>query len=162
MLGGAGLAVLALAACGGNDNTAATATATASGDPRAAFQACLKQHGVTLPSFGAGTRPSARPSGVRPSGQPSRGPGGGFGSMSPEMQKAMQACQSVMPSGAAGFGRFGGDNSAMQAFRTCMKDNGAEVQGRFDASAQSDPKVVKALKKCRPLLPTGSPQPSPS
>jgi hypothetical protein len=161
MLCGASLAALSLAACGGNDSTAATAAATASGDQRAAFQACLREHGVTLPSFSPRARPSGRPSDLPSGARPSRGPGGGFGSMSPQMRQAMQACRSVLPSGGPGFGRFGGgaDNSAMQAFRTCMKDNGAEIRGRFD---QSDPKIAKALKKCRPLLPSNFPQPSPS
>ncbi len=73
--------------------------------------------------------------------------------MNPEMQKAMEACRSLMPSG--GPQRGGGfDQSAMNAFRTCMKDNGVEDVRGFNDLDQNDPKIAKALEKCRPLLPT--------
>jgi hypothetical protein len=78
--------------------------------------------------------------------------------MGPEMQKAFQACASLRPSGGPGaFGGNGGpDNSAMQAFRSCMKDNGAELPAdSFRTLKTDDPKIATALKKCRPLLPTG-------
>jgi hypothetical protein len=166
----AALAV-AVAGCGGGGSTSAGATAVAarSGDQRAAFTACLQKNGVTLPSGRPSGRPSDRPT-ARPSGRPSARPSGGFGgfrSMSPEMQKAFQACASLMPQGG-GFrgGNGGGGNgtnaSALQAFRTCMKDNGAEIpQGAgFRTIDRNDPKIAKALKTCRPLLPTPAPSPS--
>ncbi|GLW11909.1 hypothetical protein Misp01_70370 [Microtetraspora sp. NBRC 13810] len=155
--------VLLVSSCGGDDGTAAAAPAQpgAGGDSRAAFAQCLREHGVTLPT----ARPSGAPS-ARPGGGPSGGPGGGFGagrSLSPEMGRAMQACASLRPSG--GPGRMGGrrmDDSAFQAFRTCMQDNGAKLpEGRGAARPdESDPAVAKALKKCRPLLPTPAPAPS--
>ncbi|MFG1705380.1 PT domain-containing protein [Nonomuraea sp. M3C6] len=76
---------------GGNDG----------GDQRAAFNDCLKQNGVTPPSGRPTARPSERPTArltARPTDRPSGGPGG-FGSMSPEMQKAYEACRSLMPRG---------------------------------------------------------------
>jgi hypothetical protein len=83
--------------------------------------------------------------------------------MSPEMRKAFEACRSLMPRGG-GFGqgrgmRGGADDSAMQAFRSCMKDNGAELpaNGGMRQLKTEDPKVAKALEKCRPLLPTRTP-----
>jgi hypothetical protein len=82
--------------------------------------------------------------------------------MSPEMQKAMEACRALRPQGQGGQGRGpqgGFDNSALQAFRSCMKDNGAEIAsnaGMRDLKT-SDPAIAKALEKCRPLLPTGGP-----
>ncbi|WP_157520818.1 hypothetical protein [Herbidospora daliensis] len=48
------------------------------------------------------------------------------------------------------------DDSALNAFRTCMKDNGAEVTGFRDVD-RDDPAIKKALEKCRPLMPSGSP-----
>jgi hypothetical protein len=78
----------------------------------------------------------------------------------------MQACASLRPTpgpgGGFGRGRFGGrDDSALRAFRTCMKDNGAELKpGAFRDLKTPDPKTAKALKKCRPLMPA-RPTPSP-
>jgi hypothetical protein len=85
--------------------------------------------------------------------------------MSPEMQKAFQACRSLMPQGRFGQGngtRGGIDSSALQAFRSCMKDNGAELpaNGGMRRLKTSDPAIAKALKKCRPLMPTPGPRPS--
>ncbi|MGW5262672.1 hypothetical protein ACWEQG_16985 [Microbispora sp. NPDC004025] len=158
-----------VAGCGGADDTAASTTSTTSttstaststtADPRAAFTACLREHGVTLPSG----RPSGMPS-AWPSGRPSGRPGGGFGgfrSMDPATSKAFEACRSLMPQG--GRGGFGGGNGAdpqaMQAFRTCMKDNGAELPagGRVRGLATADPKVAKAYDKCKVLLPAPTP-----
>jgi hypothetical protein len=144
-----------LAACshgGGGGGTAAPAG-------NAGFQAyadCLRQHGVNLPS----ARP--RPSGVRPSG---RGPGGGgfFGSEAPPgvdqgtWDSAQQACASVRPS----FGsRGGGNNSAFQAYRNCLREHGLTASngpGDFDTA---DPKVAAAMATCAPLRPTGRPSAS--
>ncbi|WP_157530816.1 hypothetical protein [Microtetraspora niveoalba] len=107
-----------------------------------------------------------------PSARPSRGPGG-FRSMSPEMRKAMEACRSLMPEGGRGWGGNGrgpGDGTrdsaaveaAMRPFRTCMKDNGAEIAegGSWRDLDQKDTKVAAALTKCRTLLPEPSPRPS--
>ncbi|MEV7965571.1 hypothetical protein AB0O34_06255 [Sphaerisporangium sp. NPDC088356] len=83
--------------------------------------------------------------------------------MSPEMRKAFEACRSLMPQGGFGQGRGGQrrgvDDSALQAFRSCMKDNGAELpqNGGMRQLKTSDPAIAKALEKCRPLLPTGGP-----
>jgi hypothetical protein len=108
--------------------------------------------------------------------------------MSPEMQKAMQACASLRPNGGGG-GAFGGrGSSAMQAFTACLKTHGVVLPaGRGQSPSAgatpapsggarpsggaarglrglqtSDPKVAAALKTCRPLMPTGAPAPNPS
>ncbi|MBX6381666.1 MAG: hypothetical protein IRZ07_01635 [Microbispora sp.] len=152
--------------CGGGDDTAATSTpqaaAAASGvGSRAAFVDCLRKNGVTLPS-GRPFRPGARPSG-RPTARPSGG-FGGFRSMDPAMSKAFEACRSLLPQGGrGGFGGRGGAGAqALQAFRTCMKDNGAELPatGRVRDLRTADPKVAAAYKKCKVLLPTPAPAPS--
>ncbi|RCG22447.1 hypothetical protein DQ384_35655 [Sphaerisporangium album] len=68
-----------------------------------------------------------------------------------------------MPNGG-GFRQGGGggfDASALEAFRTCMKDNGAELPangtGMRDLKTD-DPAIANALKKCRPLLPSMPPR----
>jgi hypothetical protein len=173
---GAATAVLFVAGCGGSTATAKPATSPGgTANSRAAYNDCLSKNGVTPPSG----RPTGGPGGGGPGG-------GGFQrSMSPEMQKASQACRSLMPSGGFG-GGFGGQNSsALQAFQACLKTHGvilptARPSGPPPSGATrapgggqgagpglrglktSDPKVAAALKTCRPLLPTGAPAPKPS
>lgn len=160
--------MMSAAACGGGAATAAPSGGTkatkASPDPRAAFLDCLRKNGVTLPSG----RPGGIPTG-RPTGRPSGAPGGGFfrrpgdgrtPSLSPELQQAMQACNSLRPTNGPGRGF---DQSAFQAFRACMQDHGVPLpdgQGGARRFATTDPKVAKALKTCRPLMPTGAPSPA--
>jgi hypothetical protein len=52
----------------------------------------------------------------------------------------------------------------MTAFRDCMGKNGAEVaaNARPGDLRTDDPKVAKALKECRALLPTPTPAPTSS
>jgi hypothetical protein len=177
---GAATAVLFMAGCGGSTTAAKPATSPggtgSTANSRAAYNDCLKKNGVTPPSG-------------RPTGGPGGGGQGGGGfqrSMSPEMQKASQACRSLMPSGGFGGGGFGGqDSSALQAFQACLKTHGvtlptARPSGPPPSGATrppgggqgagpglrglntSDPKVAAAVKTCRPLLPTGAPTPRPS
>jgi hypothetical protein len=175
-----GLTVL-IAACGGSGG-GTSAAPSASGAPGGAggfqaYAACLQRNGVTLPSgmARAGGRasrsPGDRPS-DRPSGRPSDRPGGGgfggfFGTEAPAgvdaatWEKAQQACQSVRPSGGAGFG--GGNNSAFTAYRTCLSDHGVTLQnGAGQGLNTADPKVAAAVQACEPLRPTGRPGPTPS
>ncbi|MEW9532479.1 hypothetical protein [Microbispora sp. NPDC049125] len=168
---------VSITGCGGGDTSASGAGGTptagtgsgAGGDSRAAFTECLRKNGVTMPTGRPTGRPSGRPGGwpsgrpsAWPSGRPSRGPGG-FPSPSGEMGKAFEACRSLMPQGAFGRGNGrGADPNALQAFRTCMKDNGAELAqgaGMRDID-RGDPKVAKALEKCRVLLPASTPAPT--
>jgi hypothetical protein len=169
-------ALLFSAACGSSGGKALgspSASAAASGG-FAAYAACLRQHGVNIPT-------------ARPSGRPSGGAGGGFfgggAGRGGANQQARQACQSLAPQGGRGGGR---GMQETQAFRSCLSDHGVKLPtptpgagrtpgaqrtpgarrtpgagpfGRFDTS---DPKVAKAVKICRPLLPTMSPRPSPS
>jgi len=60
-----------------------------------------------------------------------------------------------LPTPTPGAGRTPGAQRSPGARRT----PGAGQFGGFDTS---DPKVAKAMKICRPLLPTMSPRPSPS
>ncbi|WP_062346297.1 hypothetical protein [Herbidospora yilanensis] len=155
--------LLSLTACGGVEETAAAPAPSGGPRDRTALAECLKEHGVTLPEGGfrnndgqLGDRPSgAPPGGGRPGdGQWGDGPSGeprprpsGFPSMDDRTREAFQAC--------GGGNRRQMDDSAFNAFRTCMKDNGAEVRSPRDAN-QDDPAVKKALEKCRPLMPSTS------
>lgn len=188
-------AVLLASGCAGVANGAAGAppSPSPSGDGRAAFAECMREHGVTLPpghrkgpptarpsapgtvppSAAPSAPPSAAPPSTAPSGPPSAAPPdtpggphhregrrGGFGPMSPELREALEACRSLLPEGARGPWSHGGmDAKAFEAFRTCMKDNGAEITGEKlrDPHKRDDPKVADALKKCRTLLPAPGP-----
>ncbi|GIG01841.1 hypothetical protein [Catellatospora citrea] len=179
------IAVLGLAAaCGSADDPAADQAG--SGNPAngfAAYAACLKEQGITLPEgFGQGQgrpsgMPTARPSGFpsgRPTARPSGQPGGGFGGpgggmRAPEgvdaekWQQAQQACASVRPSGGpgGGFGGNRGDNGANAAYRNCLAERGVEfTPGRQLATA--DPKVVAAMQACAVLRPSTAPSPAAS
>jgi hypothetical protein len=163
-------ALLFSAGCGssgGKASAAPSGSASASGG-FAAYAACLRQHGVAVPT----TQPTTRPSGR---------PGGGFLGNGAN-QQAVQACRSLAPR-RGGFGGRG--MQELQAFRSCLSDHGVTVPtptpgvrppgaqrspgarrtpgggflGRFDTS---DPKVAKAIEICRPLLPTFSPRPRPT
>lgn len=176
-----------LAACGGSTaaSPAAASTPTAGASGNAAYFACLQQHGVTLPSgfasrgFNRPTDATARPTGVRRSGGAGGFPGfGGGASQDPQMQAAVQACASLRPSGAAGFGGARG-GTQLVAFRNCMTQQGVVIPStRASATATptstakgarylngldaADPKVAAALKVCDALLPTPGARPSSS
>ena len=166
-------ALLFSAACGssgGKASAAPSGSVSASGG-FAAYAACLRQHGVNIPT----ARPTARPSGRA---------GGGFLGGGAN-QQAIQACRSLAPQGG-GRGGFGGRGmQELQAFRSCLSDHGVKLPtptpgarppgvqrtpgarrtpgaGPFGGFNTSDPKVAKAVKTCRPLLPTRSPRPSSS
>ena len=153
-------ALLFSAACGSSGGKAsATPSGTSGSGGFAAYAGCLRKHGVNIPT-------------ARPSGRPSRRPGGGF--FGGGNQRAMRACRSLAPQ------RQGGGMQEMQAFRRCLSDHGVRLPtpapgavrspgvrrspgaGRFGGFNTADPKVAKAMKTCRPLLPSLSPRPSPS
>ncbi|MFC7481467.1 hypothetical protein ACFQX7_17500 [Luedemannella flava] len=168
MLAVIGVATL-VTACGGGDGTT-----TSSGDGQggfAAYQSCLAQHGVTLPSRGQG---QPRPSGDRsPGGSPEGGgappsgaPRGGPGGFMPEgvdretWRKAREACASVLPSdgpggGPGGFG--GGSNSALAAYRNCLSEHGVTMSAGPGQLNTADPNVAEAEKACAALRPTARP-----
>jgi hypothetical protein len=161
-------ALLFSAACGSSGGKAsASSSASAAASGFAAYAACLRQHGVNIPT-------------ARPSGRPSGGGGGflgGGGAAGGANQQARQACQSLAPSGGL---RDGRGMQELQAFRSCLSDHGVKLptptpgaqrtpgarrtpgEGMFGRFDTSDPKVAKAVKTCRPLLPTMTPRPSPS
>jgi hypothetical protein len=158
-------ALLFSAACGSSGGkAAATPSGSSSSGDFAAYAACLRQHGVNVPT-------------ARPSGRPSGG-GGFFGGGGGANQQARQACQSLAPRG----GRFGGGRGMqeLQAFRSCLSDHGVKLPtpapgasrtpgdrrtpggGRFGGLNTSDPKIAQAVKTCRPLLPSFTPRATPT
>ena len=160
------LSVLAvvLAACGGGSPATATgspATTATAGD-QSAFTKCLADHGVQLPAGGAipgsggiapsGSRPAGGPGGSLPVG----GPGGSLpaGVDQTKLQEAVQACQSVAPAGAGGI-----DTTQLQAFATCLKDNGVDASAAtaFQQLNSADATVQKAVQACQALAPQGGP-----
>lgn len=190
----AGLAAVGLiAGCSSNSGTASAAATGASRSGSAAFSAysqCLSEHGLKLPSrgaFTAGARRSHSPGatgfGFTPGARRSGGYGGGyggfpggFGSADPSASAAVQACASLRPTGAAGFGGgfggggFGAGSTRLAAFRSCMSQQGesvpttrptAPVTAAATGDARylggldpADPEVAAALKVCEALIPT--------
>jgi hypothetical protein len=147
----------------------------------AAYTACLAQHGVTVPSFSRGARPSGSfsrpPGGFSRAPGASRGPGGGgfgglFGSPNPSTSAARAACASLLPAGAVGGGRTI-SATTFAAFKSCMSDNGVTItttnpQQAMQGLNRSDPKTAAALKICQPILgqgqgaASGAPSPAPA
>jgi hypothetical protein len=198
-IGCVALALVVAACAGGSSKTASTATSapavspsvssassgTASPSARrtvdfAAYTACLAQHGVTVPSFSPGTRPSGSfsrpPGGFSRSPGSSRGPGGGGGfggfggSANPSTAAARAACASLLPAGAVGPGTRTISAATFAAFKSCMSDNGVTITVTDPTQAvrslnRSDAKTAAALKICQPILGTqgaGSRAPSPA
>ncbi|MHB1739780.1 MAG: hypothetical protein ACYCXA_09955 [Actinomycetes bacterium] len=161
-------AAITLAACSTSSGSASTSTAAASaststsakGASFEAYRSCLAKHGITLPT--ARPRPSASastggPTGVSPSGHPS------FGGLPPGVNQstfdaAQKACGSLRPAG--GFGGTGAAGlTALQAFRSCLADNGETVPAgtRLATLMQESTvgsKLAAAITTCRPLLPS--------
>jgi hypothetical protein len=170
LLGGALIAVLALAACGGTSHAASASTNTTTTTTRggggfrnsaalSAFRDCMASHGVTVPQRprSGGAHGDRTPGSSRPGG---RGfGGGGFFNQPPpgvdatKVQSALSACRSKLSTGG-GFR----NNSAFQAYRSCLQDHGVTLpaQGANPGSFnRNDPKVQTAMRTCAPLLPQG-------
>jgi hypothetical protein len=180
---------LAAAACGGGGGsaastgtTAATTTTSAAGTANGAnsaafakYTACLKQNGVTLPSFGAGGPPGGgvggggqgtAPTGTAPA--PSTGTNGQGGqgrsrfANTPKFQKAAAACAKLRPSGFRGGGFGGGrgggngqSSAAFAAYRNCLTLHGVKQSAlRTGGGASPTAKVQKALTACASLRPS--------
>jgi hypothetical protein len=152
-----------LASTSSSTTTAATTTAasttstTTSSASLAAYQKCLKSHGVTLPGAGRGSGP---PSGGTPTtGETGNPPAAGRPTVSAAQQKAFSACASLQPVGGAGGGAgFGGgqpntDNPAFAKFQTCLKQHGVDTDA---AASRTSSAFQKALAACRDLLPAGN------
>ncbi|MEV6968058.1 hypothetical protein AB0M47_23405 [Hamadaea sp. NPDC051192] len=169
------VAALALAACGGSgDDGGSGSTGT---DSMSAYQKCLSENGVTLPSNGARPtdrafpsgmptdRPTVRPSGTAFPGGGQGGPGGNGGFVpqgvdATKWAQAQEKCSSLRPSGQGGFGNGqggpGGGQGRNAAYRNCMSEHGVTIQDG-QALNTADAKVVAAEKACAVLKPSASP-----
>lgn len=150
------------AGCGGSSSNSAATTATAATTGGAtqtgfsAFQACLKQHGVTSP-FGRGRFGGTPPSGGANAAPPSgNGPAGGGQApgISSKQRQAFQACRAELPAGAGprGAGQTppgGGANTAFRKYTQCLRQHGVV----FGAANSSSTTFQAATKACRSLLP---------
>jgi hypothetical protein len=171
-----------LAACGSSSSTssssssasaAAGAGAAGAGGAanRAKLVACLKQHGVTLPTRPPGARPAGGGTGTAPGGTPPTGSGaagggrrGFFGGgaaggrfSNPKFQAAFKACGA-----AGGFGRRGGtpERASITKFVTCVSQHGYTLpkpnfSGKgpvFPAKIETNPKFVSASRACQAQL----------
>ncbi len=165
---------LALAACGSSSTSSSSSSASAAAASggtsatRTKFTACLKAHGVTLPSF-------HRPTGGYGYGY-GYGGGGGFGGggpggagsrfANPKFQAAIKAC-----GGGAFAGRFGGgrrfafNHAAVTKFAACVRSHGFNLPAPnftgkgpvFPASIEKNAKFQTASKACASdLRPSGA------
>jgi hypothetical protein len=164
-------AALVLTGCGssgssssaGATSTAGAASTTPTSAALSAFQACLKQHGVTIKpgQFSARPRASFRPTAF-PTGSPF--PRSSFAGRD---SAAFKACAKYAP---AGFGRGFGraiSSSALAAFKSCLGQNGVKVTGTTASAVLAElrnatGKTAAAVRTCRVLLQPTAPTPSPT
>jgi hypothetical protein len=169
------------ASSGSSGSSGTTTTAATGSARRTALAACLKQHGVTLPSRPAGAAPGGASGGAPGSGTgtgtgttgtgttPRRGffgGGGGFAN-NPKLQAAFKACGANF-----GFrrGNFAGrlSHTAVTKYVTCVRQHGYNLpnpnfSGKgpiFAANIRTNQKFIAASKPCQSLLipprPSGS------
>jgi hypothetical protein len=167
-------------ASGGSSGTTTTTAATGSAR-RTALEACLKQHGVTLPS-----RPAGAPSGGgAPGGAPGSSTGTGTGTTgtgttprrgffggggfanNPKLQAAFKACGANFGGRRGNFaGRL--SHTAVTKYVACVRQHGYNLpnpnfSGKgpiFPANIRTNQKFIAASKPCQSLLipprPSGS------
>jgi hypothetical protein len=168
---------LALAACGSaspkaNKTAAKSPSTTPSGaaagragflrnDPKLA--ACLKSHGVTLPTFHRPANGGAPPAGGGFFGGGGGAPGGGF-ARNPKLRSALQACGAHFPAGgrfrAGGFRQSAAFKQRLGTFVACVKQHGYDLpkpnlSGKgavFPVSVEHNAKFLAAAKPCESLL----------
>lgn len=116
----------------------------------AAFIACLKQHGVTLPAGGFRRAPG---------GGGFQGAPGGNGTPPTKRRTAVAACSKFAPQSSLGFGQ--GGRGGFAAYSACMRRQGVTFGPGAKVNLAS-PKFKAAAKQCKSLLPaagTGSGDP---
>ena len=159
----------ASASASGSSGSSAAGGATGSAR-RAQLVACLKSHGVTLPSRPAGSgpppgAPGAGGGGTGTSTAPRRNfffGGGGARNISPKMQAAFKACgaQFGFRGGAGGGFRGRLSRTNITKYVTCVRQHGYNLpnpnfSGKgpiFPANIQSNAKFQAASKACQNLL----------
>jgi hypothetical protein len=157
--GAAAVAAVAIVAagCGSNGSpsaSSASTTTTASGSgantgDRTAFNQCLAQHGVKLPS-----RPPGGGNGQRPAGGFGGGDGGGLANLTAAQRQAFTACRSELPAGGRPGGGGGGagggqSNPAFAKYTACLKQHGVTFGATSNQAA-----FAKAQTACAKYRPT--------
>ena len=171
LLSACGSASGSSASAGATSTTSATASAAAggagggagggaNGSRRAALVACLKQHGVTLPTPPAGAPGGTGTSTNGSSTTPRRGLFGGRGfAANPKLRAAFQACGAQFGFGG---GRFRGrlSRTAITNYVTCVRQHGYDLpnpnfSGKgpvFPANIRTNAKFQSASRACQSLL----------
>jgi hypothetical protein len=175
-----------LAACGSASSSSSSSSSAAASRgtgtaARSELVACLKQHGVTLPSRpggfrrpgagtssnGSGTPPAG---GFRGGGFFGGGSGGGLGGRfrnNPKLQAAFKACGANFPAGRGRF-NFANRRVAVDKFVKCVRQHGYDLPTPnlsgsgpvFPRSIESSKKFEAAARSCASLLaPRGGPPP---
>jgi hypothetical protein len=198
---GAVVAALGVVACGSSTTTSSRPASSAAATPsasttgrgsgfrnpaqRAKLVACLKQHGVTLPSRPPAGAPGSGSGGSSSSGSGTTGQngappgagsggrrrgfffgGGGGAAANPKVQAALKACGVDFRPGP---GRLNpaARKAEVNKFVTCVRQHGYNLPkpnfsghgGVFPSKIQSDPKFQAASKACASLLrPPGAPR----
>ncbi|MGL5827153.1 MAG: hypothetical protein ACRCYU_20405 [Nocardioides sp.] len=121
----------------GSSDNQASASGGAAGSPEAEeFRKCLAANGVDVPAEGSSQLPDP-------------------GSIDQEaMTEAMSECSSLAPSDLPA-GPGGVDQSAIDAFVSCLADRGITVEAdlaAIQALDQSKPQVRRAFEKCQGLI----------
>ena len=182
------IAAIAVAACGSSSTTgsktSSSGAAASASTGRTKLAACLKQHGVTLPSRPGGGKPPAGGYGGGGYGGGGYGGGGGFfggggaggaggpgrakGAQSSKFRAAFKACGADFGGGrfAHGGAGFRPSAAALARFTTCVDRHGyklpkANTSGKgsiFPKSIESNKKFEAAAKVCQSdLRPSGGP-----
>lgn len=159
-----------------SSTTASASTGAGGSANRTKLVACLKQHGVTLPSRPAGAPPGGAGGGSggagtgtgtgttgsgRPPGGGFFGGGGGRGfANNPKMQAAFKACGANF--GFRGRGGFAGriSHTTITKYVACVRQHGYNLpnpnfSGKgsiFPSNIRTNPKFVSASKACQSIL----------
>jgi hypothetical protein len=184
------IGAICLAACGSSTSSSKTSSAAASGSTgsggsarptsaqRTKLQACLKQHGITLPNRragggpppGGGTSTNGGTSGGTSTNRGGHGGGffrgGGNSAQAKKLQAAFKACGANFGRGGGRLRRGGGRPSAaaLQKFTTCVAQHGYKLpkpstSGKgpiFPRSIEGNAKFQSAAKACQSdLRPSG-------
>lgn len=132
-------AMLVLTACGGSGSSPGLALAPGDDSARRAFQDCMTRHGAP---------PTDRDGGPTPS-------------MDDRERRAFRECASLRPSAD---GRDEGPGLRfISPLQHCMAKNGVQIPENVrpaDLENSDDPKIIRALRKCRDLLPRDTVEPT--
>jgi hypothetical protein len=182
------IAAIAVAACGnssttGSKTSTSSSSAAASGSTsRTKLAACLKQHGITLPSRPVGAKPPSGGYGGGGHGGAgggygggggffgggAGGPGGAKGAQSSKFRAAFKACGADFGGGGryarGGAGGFKPSAAALSKFSACVDQHGYKLPkpntsghgSIFPKSIESNKKFEAAAKACSSdLRPSG-------